>query len=131
MCVKRCDAGHRLQPGSGTGIPYSPVRDRTPSPSCVPGSGLIQSCAHFWRPKRQILMNQMLPSLHLQVSIQGGVRGVADACSGNQAVTLCRCTGHDPQTCPALVSEAEMTLQLVCAWQLLSSKTIVLYPITS
>lgn len=98
--MKLCDAGHRLQPGSGTRIPYSPVRDRTPSPSCVPGSGLIQSCAHFWGPKGQILMNQMLPSLRLQVSIQGGVRAVADACSGNQAVTLCRCTGHDPLCLP-------------------------------
>lgn len=39
--------------------------------------------------------------------------------------------GTIPCACPALVSEAEMTLQLVCAWQLLSSKTIVLYPITS
>lgn len=38
VCVcQNCDAGHRLQPSSGTWTPYSPVDDRTPSR--VPGSG--------------------------------------------------------------------------------------------
>lgn len=31
----------------------------------VPGSGLLQSCAHFWGPRRQILGNQTLPPVNL------------------------------------------------------------------
>lgn len=46
--------------------------DRTPSPSRIPVSDLTQSCAHFEGHKKQIVMNQMLPLLRLQVSIQSG-----------------------------------------------------------
>lgn len=129
MCVcENCDAGCRLQPSSGTRITYSPVEDRTPLH--VPGSGLNQPCAHSWSPKRQILMNQMLPLLHLQGSISRMVgRAVARYAVEIRCIILHRCTGDDPQTCSALASEAATTL--LCAWQLLSSKTIVLYPITS
>lgn len=108
------DAGHRLLPDSGTRVPYSPVGDRTPSPSLLPARGLIHSGAHFWGPKRQILMNQMLLLLHLQVSIQGG----GENCGWcvlwkSDCITLRRCTGNDPRTRLALASEAEMTLQPV------------------
>lgn len=46
--------------------------DRPPSSSRVPSWGLIQFCAHFWGPTRQILIIPMLPLLHLQGSTQGG-----------------------------------------------------------
>ena len=117
---------HTVRWGTGHLHPHMSLDQAWFNPGLIFGvprdkSWWIKCCHHcIWRWAPRVLR-----------SIHGGESCGWCVLWKSGCVTLRRCTGADPQTCLALVSEAEMTLQLVCAWQLLSSKTIVLYPITS